>query len=272
MDEVSYISGETRIFAIVGHPIEQVRSPEMVTAELVSRGHNAILIPIDVLPEDFERTVSQLMRARNFDGLIFTIPFKQAACALASELGVQARTVGAINAMAPDQNGRWVGEIFDGIGCVEAFRTHGLSFKDRRVMLIGAGGAGRAIGVAIAHQRPNAIRIFDIDAQRAMDLVAIVTAIDPKIDASFAEPAVENIDILLNASPVGMLNDPRTPIEIAHMPSDLVVFDAIVKPEVTRLLSVARQSGCRTILGREMMRGQIKKIVDYFETKGRLKS
>ena len=64
MDEVKYVSGETRIFAIVGHPIEQVRSPEMITTELVRRGHNAILIPIDVLPGDFERTVPELMRVR----------------------------------------------------------------------------------------------------------------------------------------------------------------------------------------------------------------
>ncbi|HYC25391.1 MAG TPA: shikimate dehydrogenase, partial [Roseiarcus sp.] len=139
MDEVEFVSGETRIYAIVGHPIEQVRSPEMVTAELVKRGHNAILIPIDVLPVDFERTVGGLTRVQNLDGLIFTIPFKQRACALADELGRQARTVGAINAMGRDRNGKWFGDIFDGIGCLEAFRNHNLQFKNQRVMLIGAG-------------------------------------------------------------------------------------------------------------------------------------
>src|SRR3984885_8536250 len=97
MDEVDYVSGEPRVFGIVGHPIAQVRSPEMVTAELVRRGRNAILIPIDVLPEDFDACLAQLMRVANLDGLIFTIPFKQAACRLASALGEQARSGGAIN-------------------------------------------------------------------------------------------------------------------------------------------------------------------------------
>jgi shikimate dehydrogenase len=265
MDEVNYISGETRLFAIVGHPIEQVRSPEMVTAELTRRGHNAILIPLDVLPEEFESCVGQIMRVRNLDGLIFTIPYKQAACALASELSVQACAVGAINALARGHRDQWVGDIFDGLGCVEAFRERQQSFRDRRVMLIGAGGAGSAIGVAVAHQGPAAMRIFDLDAGRATRLVEAIEKIDPRIDVRFAEPTVESIEILLNASPVGMLGDARMPIDVAKIPSEIVVFDAIVKPEQTRLLKLAELCGCQTIRGREMMRGQIKKIVDFFE-------
>ena len=174
MDEVKYVSGETRIFAIVGHPIEQVRSPEMITAEMVRRGHRAILIPLDVLPEDFETVLASLMRIQNLDGLVFTIPFKQRACALASKLGAQAQTVGAINALARGRDDNWFGDIFDGLGCVEAFRRRGHSFKDQRVMLIGAGGAGRAIAAAVAHESPRALRIFDIDRERATGLAADV--------------------------------------------------------------------------------------------------
>jgi len=264
MEEVSYVSGETRIFGIVGHPIAQVRSPEMVTAELVRRGHNAILIPIDVLPEEFDACLAQLMRVGNLDGLIFTIPFKQAACRLASALGEQAQRVGVINALARGRDG-WVGEVFDGLGCVEAFRQAGHSFANQRVMLIGAGGAGRAIAFAIAHEGPKSIRIFDIDADRASRLAESLAATDPKIDARFGEPTVEAIDILLNASPVGMLSDPRMPIEAERIPPSVIVFDAIVKPELTRLLALAQQSGCRTLFGRQMMHGQIRKVVDHFE-------
>jgi shikimate dehydrogenase len=264
MDEVDYVNGETRIFAIVGHPIEQVRSPEMVTAELVSRGRNAILIPIDVDPDDFDACLAQLLRVRNLDGLIFTIPYKQAACRLASELGEQARSVGAINALARGRDG-WVGEAFDGLGCVEAFRRAGQSFAGRRVMLIGAGGAGRAIAFAVAAERPKSIRIFDIDADRASRLAESVAEIDPNIDARLGEPTVEAIDILINASPVGMLSDPRMPIAVEKIPAAVVVFDAIVKPELTRLLALAQACGCRTLFGRQMMRGQISKVVDHFD-------
>lgn len=265
MDEVNYVSGETRIFAIVGHPIEQVRSPEMITAEMVRRGHKAILIPLDIRPGDFEPCLRQLMRVQNLDGLVFTIPFKQAACALASTLGEQARAVGAINALARGRGDSWIGDIFDGLGCVEAFRQRGLSFKNCRVMLIGAGGAGRAIAVAVAHQAPSAMRIFDIDRDRAGRLVEDLLKIDARIDAAFGEPSLERVDILLNASPVGMLSDPRMPIDVEAIPPNVIVFDAIVKPEQTRLLAIAQRCGCRTIFGREMMRGQIEKVVDHFE-------
>jgi shikimate dehydrogenase len=268
VDEVDYVSGETRLFAIVGHPIQQVRSPEMVTAELKKRGRNAILVPFDILPGDFEPTVRQLILMPNLDGLIFTIPYKQAACALVSALGDQARQVGAINAATRAPGGHWIGEIFDGIGCVEAFRRNGHDFRDRRVQLIGAGGAGRAIAVAIAFHKPRAIRIFDLDAKRAESLIETIAAIDPQIEARFGDPKVEDVDFLLNASPVGMLGDTRSPIDLSHVSPDVVVFDAIVKPEQTPLLTLAQARGCRTIRGREMMRGQISKIVDYFEAQG----
>jgi shikimate dehydrogenase len=267
-DEVDYVSGETRLFAIVGHPIRQVRSPEMVTAELKRRGHNAILVPFDIRPEDFTATVRQLMRMPNLDGLIFTIPFKQAACAEVSALGDQAKQVGAINAAVRTPNGDWIGDIFDGIGCVEAFRRQGHDFKGRRVMLIGAGGAGSAIAVAIAYQKPRAIRLFDIDERRGRALVGTIAGVDPGIDSRFGDPHLADIDFLVNASPVGMLGDTRSPVDLEGAPSEIVVFDAIVKPEQTPLLTLAQARGYRTIRGREMMRGQISKIVDYFEAQG----
>jgi shikimate dehydrogenase len=265
MDEVGYVSGQTRLFGIVGHPIAQVRSPEMVTAELVGRGLNAVLVPLHVLPQDFEPCLRSLKRLQNLDGLIFTTPFKQTALALADELTVQAREVGAINALACREDGTWIGDIFDGLGCVEAFRRRDYPLAGRAIMLIGAGGAGRAIAIAIAHVGPRALRIFDIEPERARRLADEVAAIDPTIEVSVGEPSVEGIDILLNASPVGMLSDPRMPIEATRLPAELIVFDAIVKPEPTKLLALARESGCRTVMGREMMRGQISKIVDFYQ-------
>ena len=148
-DEVDYVSGKTRVFGIVGHPIEQVRSPEMFTAEFRRRGHDAILVPMHVLPDDFDAAMPQLLRLRNLGGLVFTIPFKVRACAFADELGDQARVVGAINALAKGADGHWHADIFDGLGCVEAFRRREIGFTGKRVMLLGAGGAGSAIGVAI---------------------------------------------------------------------------------------------------------------------------
>ena len=263
-DEVDYVSGRTRVFGIVGHPIEQVRSPEMFTAEFRRRGRDAILVPMHVLPDDFDVVLPQMLKLRNLGGLVFTIPYKARACALAEVLGAQAQVVGAINALGKGADGRWRAEIFDGLGGVEAFRRRAIPFAARRVMLLGAGGAGSAIAVAIAHEHPAALRIFDVDADRATALATRVAHAHPGVEVTAGTATTTDIDILLNASPVGMLDDARLPMEVARLPRELIVFDAIVKPERTPLLALAEGCGCTTVQGREMMRGQISRMVDYF--------
>jgi len=263
-DEVDYVSGRTRVYGIVGDPIEQVRSPEMITAEFVRRRIDALMIPIHVRPGDFDTCIAQLKRIQNLDGLVFTIPYKRAAIALADDVGIQAQAIGAINALARRPQGRWSGEIFDGLGCVEAFRRAGYAIEGQRLMLIGAGGAGAAIGVAMAHERPRSIRIHDIDRKRAADLATSIATVDSSIDVDVGAPVTIDIDILLNASPVGMLADPRVPVDISVIDPRTIVFDAIVKPEPTKLLALAERRGCRIVFGRDMMRGQISKIVDFF--------
>ena len=264
VEEVDFVSGKTRMFGIVGHPIEQVRSPEMITAEFHKRGADALMLPFHVRPEDFEPVLPALLRIQNLDGLVFTIPFKATAVSLAQSLGPQAQVVGAINALAKGRDGRWQGEIFDGSGCVEAFRRRGFGFRGKHVMLIGAGGAGTAIGVAIAFESPASIRLHDPDESRIRALAASIAKVDPAIAIEIGSPSIEGMDILLNASPVGMLSDARLPMNAVTLPQSLIVFDAIVKPERTPLLDLAERCGCTTVYGREMMRGQISTMVDYF--------
>jgi shikimate dehydrogenase len=260
-DEVSYVSGKTRLFGIVGDPIEQVRSPEMITAEMTSRGHDAVLVPMHVLPADFDTVVPALLRMRNVGGLVFTIPYKARACALADELGAQARAIGVINALARGRDGRLRGDIFDGLGCVEAFRRRGIAFAGKRVLLLGAGGAGSAIAAAVASEAPASLTIYDPDESRAR---ALLDRLPSGTNAAFAHASVAGIDILLNATPVGMLGDARLPLAVERIPAHVVVFDAIVKPERTPLLDLAQRCGCTTVQGREMMRGQIARMVDFF--------
>jgi len=262
-DEVDYVSGRTRLFGIVGDPIVQVRSPEMFTAAFRRRGMEAVLVPLHVLPADFDACLDGIMRLRNLDGLIFTIPYKLRATKLASTIGPQGQLVGAVNALTRDGNG-WKAEMFDGLGCVEALRKRGIALQGRRLMLLGAGGAGSAIAVALAHERPAFMRLHDVDRSRADALAGKVRAVSPQTNVEVAEPAIDDIDVLLNATPTGMLDDARLPFEVSVLPQRLVVFDAIVKPERTPLIALAESCGCTTVYGREMMRGQIERMVQFF--------
>ena len=264
MNQVDFVNGKTRVYGIVGDPIEQVRSPEMVTWEMQKRHHNAVLIPIHIARDEFDSVMPNIMRMQNLDGLIFTIPFKAQAIALAKTLGPQASQIGAINALKKHSNGTWSGEIFDGMGCVEAFKKRGITLQDKRLQLIGLGGAGSAICVALAYEKPKLLRLFDINAQTTERMAKMVNTISPQTVVEVGLPLAEGIDILLNASPVGMLSDARLPLAVEQFKKELIVFDAIVMPENTPLLSLAQDCGCQVVRGREMMLGQISKIVDYF--------
>jgi shikimate dehydrogenase len=262
-DQVDYIDGKTRLYGIVGDPIEQVRSPEMVTWEMRERGMNAVLVPVHVREADFDRTLAGVMNIANLDGLIFTIPYKARALSLAARLGAQASVVGALNALRRDPDGRWCGEMFDGLGCVEGLRRNGVDLNGRRVMLLGLGGAGSAIAAAVASQHPALMRLHDPDPARLARGVQIVSQISPGTVVKQGLPRVDSIDVLINASPIGMLGDERLPVPLDQLPASLTVLDAIVKPETTPLLALAERCGCRVVRGREMMRGQISRIVDF---------
>lgn len=236
----------------------------MLTSAFHQRNADAMLIPLHILPDDFETSMPQLLLVENIDGFVFTIPYKQRAMAFADHIGVDGKAVGAINALARRDDG-WHGNMFDGQGCVEAFRQHGYELRDQRIQLLGAGGAGSAIGVAVAQQHPRSLRIYDVDAAKARALVERIRAVNPALDvAGAATPRIDDLDVLMNASPVGMLDDPRVPVDIATIDAHVIVFDAIVNPEPTPFLALAQQRGCRVVFGREMMQGQMTRLVEFF--------
>jgi shikimate dehydrogenase len=263
-DDIDYVSGRTRLFGIVGHPIEQVRSPEMFTAEFIRRGHHALMVPLLVRPDDFDSVLPALMRIGNLDGIAVTLPFKARAMELADVVGANARIVGAVNALARDGDGRWRADIFDGLGCVEAFRRRGLSFAGKRVLLVGTGGAGSAIAAAVANEKPSLLRLHDLDARRAADLAARIAVAHRGLALECGAPDPDGFDILMNATPVGMLADARMPIAVSAFPASLIVFDAIVKPQTTPLVALAERCGCTVVRGGEMLAGQIALMTDFF--------
>ena len=264
MDQVDYINGKTRLYGIVGDPIAQVRSPEMVTHELQRRGLNAILVPLHVARADFSRVIPHLMQLLNLDGLVMTIPFKAQALSLAHSLGLQAQAVGALNALARRKDGTWAGDMFDGMGCVQAFARRGLALRGKSVLLIGLGGAGGAIAAAVASEQPLRMHIWDLNPDRCRQSAELIARLSPDTQVHVGPPHLDGVDVLMNASPVGMLDDARLPLVADALAPELVVFDTIVYPEQTPLLQLAHRSGCRVVTGREMMQGQIARIVDFF--------
>ena len=108
------------------------------------------------------------------------------------------------------------------------------------------------------------MRLFDLNERSTEQMTKLVKQISPKTTVEVGIPRCDDLDILMNASPVGMLSDARLPLAAKTFDKNLVVFDAIVMPENTPLLLLAQNCGCVIVRGREMMLGQISRLVDYF--------
>lgn len=262
--QLPIVDGATRLYGIIGHPIAQVRSPEVMTARFRALGRNAILVPLHVPPERFEEAVRGLKCLANLDGLIITVPYKARILPFIDEVLRMGREVGAANAMRREADGRWTGDMFDGRGLIRGLGQLGESVMGKRVTLLGAGGAGSAVAVALARAGAASIALWDIDQVKATNLAARVAAAYPDCAVRVAAPNIEGADILINATPVGMTPGDGLPAELGAFDKRLLVIDVVMKPPVTPLMRRAREAGCRTIGGAVMLDGQADEVVTFF--------
>ncbi len=260
---VDFISGRTRLYGIVGHPIAQARSPETVTFELRRRGVDAVLVPIDIAPDVLDQVLPQLMKLGNLDGLVVTVPHKIRVVPHLARVGPLARLCSGASILARCRGGEWIGEMFDGMGCVAAIEQRGVAVAGLSAQVLGAGGAGAAIAVELARHRVAALRLVDPQQDRAGALQAAITGAFPGVEVSIGPSRLDDIDLLINATPIGMLNADAKPIADERIPARVTVLDAVMDPDRTLLLKIAEESGCLAIRGREMLDSQIAKVCDF---------
>jgi shikimate dehydrogenase len=263
--EQPIVNGATRLYGIIGDPIVQVGSPRLYTERFRAAGRNAVLVPFHVLPDRFEETVRGLKALANLDGLVITVPYKARILPFVDRLMAMGEKVGAINVMRRDGDGRWTGDMFDGRGFVKAVRKAGHRLEGRRVMLIGAGGVGSAIAVALAEAGAASIAIADVEAARAQTLADRVARAFPACRAVVSAPVAEGYDIIVNASPVGMAADDGLPAPLGPMDPSTLAFDVVVKSEPTAFLRHARSFGCPTLSGYAMMETQVDEAIAFLD-------
>ena len=261
------ITGTTRLYVIFGDPLHKARSPETFNALFAERGIDAVLVPGEVDAAGFAQAVTGFQRLRNCDGIVITMPHKQAMCALVDELQDNGRLVGAINVARRMPDGRWVGDMFDGRGYVAALRSHGIDPRGKRVHLIGAGGVARAMAMALAQAGVAAVSLRDVDAARAQSLADALSAAFPSVQAQAVQADAYDRDIIANATPLGMKEGDALPCDPAEIASSTVVTDVIPKPDITPFLAAARARGCRVVTGRDMVEGQAGLIAEFFGLK-----
>jgi len=239
----------------VGDPLTTAKSPELLNRLFVEQEADAICIPFRVEADDLSAFVTGARAMKNLSGVLVTMPHKQRMMAFVDDLHPTARQVGALNVIRCDDEGRWVGAIFDGLGCVLGMQWEGNHPANKSVLLLGAGGAGRAIAFAVASAGAQSLAIFDVDERRAEDLAESVAAAT-RCNTRVGAPDPQGYEIVINATPLGMKPDDPMPVDPNRLKAGSIVVDIINSPDPTPLCLAARARGCRTQSGRAMHEGQ----------------
>jgi shikimate dehydrogenase len=252
------LSGATRVHLIVGDPVAQTKSPAGLTREFSARGIDAVCIPMQVAPADIDVFLAVARRVQNIDGIVVTVPHKRAATRHCDVLSERSRTLAAVNAMRREADGRWSGDMTDSVALVAALRAAGCAPHGRGALVVGAGGAGSAVVLALAEAGAR-VAVHDIDAARRDDLVRRLAAW--KIAVGSVDPA--GCDLVVNATPLGMASGDPLPVEAARIAPGAVVADLVTKPAVTPLLNAARERGAQIVTGEDMFAPQAGILADF---------
>jgi len=258
------ITGTTRLYAIIGDPIAQVRSPQLYTERFAAAGTDAVLVPMHVPAERFDTLIPALLALANLDGLIVTVPFKARMVPFAQRLGATAQTVGAVNAFRRDADGSWTADMFDGLGFVRGAERKGERIHGRKVALFGAGGAGSAIACALAQAGAASIDIIEPDANKARTLVEKLQPVFARCVFAVAERVPGASDMVVNASPVGMREGDGLPGPIGPLDPGTLVGDVVISETATPIIRLATEYGCRWVDGRNLLTGQVDALSAFF--------
>lgn len=258
------VTGETRLYVVIGDPIRQVRSTQLYNKMAAERGKDVVFVPLQFAEADFESGIRGLRAFMNLAGIIATIPHKPKLLPVTDVVQERAKVVGAVNSIRIEEDGSWVGDIFDGVGYVNGLKSEGIDPKGKSVLLIGAGGAGAACAVELAQAGVSKLRIAELDKTKLDTLLASLSAAFPGLDVRESEPAPEGFDIVANATPVGMRADDPFPVDPDRLHSSQIVTEMIMKPNVTRFLEAAAAKGCRTQIGYHALVGQATATLSFF--------
>jgi shikimate dehydrogenase len=255
-DDTHVPSGRTLVYAMIGHPTTQVKSPTTFNRYFRERQIDAVMVAIDVHPAQVGHFFSLLRGWRNCPGCIVTIPHKQEAARQADELSPRARDLGAVNVVKRTKEGLLLGDMVDGLGFLQALKTHGFDPKGKRAVVFGAGGAGGAIAHAIAEAGAASLVVIDTDRARQRDLLVLLASRYPHVALSDMLASLVGLDLAVNATPLGMNGDMQTPFPLDTLGPGTLVADVVTEPDITPWLQGAKERGCSIQTGYEMTLGQ----------------
>jgi shikimate dehydrogenase len=252
-----HIDTQTKFCGVIGNPVGHSLSPAIHNAAFRKLGLNFVYLAWQV--EALGEALKGLRALGNFRGASVTIPHKVAAIPFLDHVEPTARRIGAINTIVAEK-GALTGYNTDATGALRALREGGVQLHSRIIVVLGSGGAARAIAFALAAESgAEKLMLLGIEAHErralAQDLRSQATVMveDSHLDESTLRRVLPDAHVLIHCTPVGMSPKPDTscvPASLLH--PDLSVMDIVYNPLETKLLKDAKHAGCKTIPGLEM--------------------
>ena len=255
------LNGATRIHVTIGDPIAQVKSPAGITQGFAARGHDALMIPLQVKPADVEDFFRLAKKLPTLDGIVITVPHKPFAFRHCDVTTERARVLEVCNVMRREADGRWTGDMTDGGGFIAALKRNNFDPKGKRALQIGAGGAGSAIALALTMEGAS-VTLCDLDTAKRDALIARLGRHGHKVaPTDKADPS--GFDLVVNATPAGMKAGDPLPVDASKIAASTFVADIITMPMVTPLLEAAKAKGCAIQNGVQMFEAQVDFITEF---------
>jgi shikimate dehydrogenase len=251
------INAYTQFCGVIGNPVEHSLSPAIHNAAFQKLGLNFVYLAFQV--EAIGDAIKGLRTLGNFRGASVTIPHKVAAVPFLDSVEPTARHIGAINTIVA-AGGILKGYNTDATGALRALRESSVALKGRQVVIIGSGGAARAIAFALGSETGiDRLTILGIDGQertalaRALQSKTGMSVQDLPLDEGTLRRLLPDAHVLIHCTPMGMspkVHETSVPATVLH--AGLTVMDIVYNPRDTRLLKEAKAAGCRVIPGIEM--------------------
>jgi shikimate dehydrogenase len=259
------ITGTTRVFYCIADPVAQVRAPELYNSIFARHGVDAVMVPMQVKAEHLAATLHALFASPTVGGVALSIPHKAAAASLVGSCTPEASTAQAINAIRRGPGGVLEGALFDGTGFALSLNRLGIDIAQRRVLLIGAGGAAAALATALAARGCPQIALYDAIYSKAEALAGTVRQAYPacRIDAVQSNDP-RGFNLVVNASPLGLNPGDPLPVPVDQLADDAFVYDILMKGQPTPLLRAVRERGLPGEPGYDMLVQQTALYLDYF--------
>jgi shikimate dehydrogenase len=258
-----HLSGETRLYPILGDPIIFVKSPQLLTAGFAKRQHNGICIPMEVAAEALDPVMGGLSATQNIDGLLITMPHKFTAFSHCATSSRTAALIGGVSVMRRNKDGSWHGDMLDGRAFVKAQVDRGAKPQGAQALLVGAGAAGGAIAIALLEAGVRKLAIYDTNLARRDEVVALATkaGLGLVVAAESSDPI--GCDMVCNATPMGMAEHDPLPVPAERLTPSMFVGDVVAGHGVTQILKAAQAIGCKTAHGLDMVEAVQDVMLDF---------